>query len=81
MENKSVGLDGEMLAQRIEGDLQRLMNSAWLNCSDLIHRHESNNQSTNTGSSKNGYRLHRNKAPRGALRAGAEKCRPFRNGR
>lgn len=37
---KRAGMDGEMLAQRIEGDLHRLMNTAWLNCSDLIHRHE-----------------------------------------
>ena len=42
---KSAGFDGEQLAQRIEGDLHRLMNSAWLNCSDLIHRHERHNQS------------------------------------
>lgn len=39
-EVKATGMDGEMLAQRIEGDLHRLMNSAWLNCSDMIHRHE-----------------------------------------
>ena len=37
---KETGIDGNMLAQRIEGDLHRLMNSAWLNCADFIHRHE-----------------------------------------
>ena len=42
---KATGHDGEMLAQRIEGDLHRLMNSAWLNCSDLIQRHERQCQS------------------------------------
>lgn len=42
---KAAGHDGEMLAQRIEGDLHRLMNSAWLNCSDLIYRQKRHSQS------------------------------------
>lgn len=32
--------DGEQLAQRIEGDLNRIMNSASLNLYDAIDRHE-----------------------------------------
>lgn len=35
-----LSLDGSMLAQRIEGDLMRVMNTAWLNCSDFVNRHE-----------------------------------------
>ena len=32
--------EGEQLAQRIEGDLDRIMNSAWLNLADAIYLHE-----------------------------------------
>jgi|TARA_Y100001951_G_C11289459_1_gene271101 hypothetical protein len=44
VEAKQTGVHGETLAQRIEGDLHRLINSSWLNCSELIYRHEREQQ-------------------------------------
>jgi hypothetical protein len=34
------GMDGSQLAQRVRGDLERLMSSAWLNCTDLSARYD-----------------------------------------
>jgi len=35
---RELSLDGEMMVQRAEGDLMRLMNSTWLNLSDIESR-------------------------------------------
>lgn len=35
---REVSLDAEMMVQRAEGDLMRLMNSTWLNLSDIESR-------------------------------------------
>lgn len=40
----ATGLDGQMLAERIRGDLERQINSAWLTCTELVHRHERQQQ-------------------------------------
>ena len=40
MAEASETIDGDQMAQRIEGDLSRIMNSAWLNLHDLVSRHK-----------------------------------------
>lgn len=35
-ETRATGIVGEALADRLEGDLNRLMNSSWLNCYEFI---------------------------------------------
>lgn len=39
-EVRKCGVKGKSLATRVEDDLSRTMNSAWLNCADLIDVHE-----------------------------------------
>lgn len=41
---REAGMDGAMLAQRVEDDLNRIMISAWMTCSDLVQRHEQRSQ-------------------------------------
>lgn len=40
---RTVSVDGSLLAERIEGDLRRLMTSAWLTCSELVSREQQRN--------------------------------------
>lgn len=39
-QTRSSGILGEVLAERIEGDLYRLMNSAWLNCYEFLQMND-----------------------------------------
>lgn len=43
---RECGIRGATMVQRIEGDLRRLMNSAFLNLSDLIYDFEKKNDDT-----------------------------------
>lgn len=49
---ESTGMDGDLFSQRICGDLLRIMNTAWLNCFDFIHRYERQQEEAMPASAK-----------------------------